>query len=270
MADITEQADTWSSSPQTFQQWITTSEAKSFLSGYVRLMKKKEFDEAFEMLMESWSNGSFRVLYSLPSFASQGEQQMLRNMFFKEWDSEVDDNTILAHEEPIYEIIPPEKFESFLAEIRNAIGKESKEDRDPFLEAIIKKYPHAVDYKNQISQKIGTFHQKMMGEFSGWKSVAHGKGVDVFSNDGKTVIEVKNKYNTMNHDSKKSVMDKLQKFVSDDKTAILCIVNIKNNKLPRYPEAGDIQIKSGKEMYKMLSGRETFLDDLLATFSEKI
>ena len=166
--------------------------------------------------------------------------------------------------------ISPEKFESFLAEIRKAIGKESKEDTDPFLEAIIKKYPSACDFKNQISQKIGIFHQNIMGGFEGWESIEHGKGVDVFSNDGKTVIEVKNKYNTMNHDSKKSVMEKLQKFVTDGKTAILCIINVKNNKTPKYPEAGDIQIKSGKEMYKILSGREAFLDDLLATFSEKI
>jgi hypothetical protein len=166
--------------------------------------------------------------------------------------------------------ISPEKFESFLAEIREAIGKESKEETDPFLEAIIKKYPKAYDYKNQISQKIGIFHQKTMGEFSDWDSFENGKGVDVFSKDGKTVIEVKNKYNTMNSDSQKSVMEKLQKFVSGGKTAILCIINVKNNKPPKFPNAGDIQIKSGKEMYKILSGRETFLDDLLATFSKKI
>jgi len=166
--------------------------------------------------------------------------------------------------------ISPEKFESFLAEIREAIGKESKEETDPFLEAIIKKYPRACDYKNQISQKIGIFHQKTMGEFSEWESFESGKGVDVFSKDGKTVIEVKNKYNTMNSDSQKSVMEKLQKFVSGGKTAILCIINVKNNKPPKFPKAGDVQIKSGKEMYKILSGRETFLDDLLATFSKKI
>ena len=199
----------------------------------------------------------------------------------KEEDEEKEENPIAIkaenREEPLPEREPnripeinSEKFESFLTEIRNAIGKESKEESDPFLEALIKKYPNAVDYKNQISQKIGIFHQNIMGAFDGWKSIEHGKGVDVFSEDGNTVIEVKNKYNTMNHDSKKSVMEKLKKFVSDGKTAILCIINVKNNKSPRYPEAGDIQIKSGKEMYKILSGRETFLDDLLATFSEKI
>lgn len=200
----------------------------------------------------------------------------------KEEDEEKEENPIAIKAENREEHLLPErepnripeinseKFESFLTEIRNAIGKESKEESDPFLEALIKKYPNAVDYKNQISQKIGIFHQNIMGAFDGWKSIEHGKGVDVFSEDGNTVIEVKNKYNTMNHDSKKSVMEKLKKFVSDGKTAILCIINVKNNKSPRYPEAGDIQIKSGKEMYKILSGRETFLDDLLATFSEKI
>ena len=166
--------------------------------------------------------------------------------------------------------IDPEIFESFLAEIRKAIGKESKEESDPFLEALIKKYPNAADFKNQISQKIGIFHQKTMGAFDGWESIEHGKGVDVFSKDGKTVMEVKNKYNTMNHDSKKSVMEKLQKFVSDGKTAILCIINVKNNKPPKFPEAGEIRIKSGREMYHILSGRETFFDDLLTTFTEKI
>ena len=80
----------------TFQQWITTSEAKSFLSLYVRLMKTKESEEVFKLLMDSWTDVRYRVLNSLPQFASQGEQQRLRNMFFKEWDSEVDDNTIPA------------------------------------------------------------------------------------------------------------------------------------------------------------------------------
>lgn len=93
---------------------------------------------------------------------------------------------------------------------------------------------------------------------------------DVISSDEQIIVEVKNKYNTMNADSKKSVIDKLSGFIKKGKTSMLCFVNVKNSKNPVLKENQEILVKSGKEMYAMVSKRESFWDDLLKAFEELI
>ena len=51
---------------------------------------------------------------------------------------------------------------------------------------------------------------------------------------------------------------------------MLCFVNVKNSKNPVVKENPEILVKSGKEMYAMLSKRESFWDDLLKAFEELI
>jgi hypothetical protein len=160
------------------------------------------------------------------------------------------------------------EFKRLLDEIRDTIGKESRQEKDVFLEIIRKKYPGR--NLSGISQKLGYFHQNLMGSFHGWTSVYNGKGFDLISDDGQTIVEVKNKYNTMNADSKKSVIDKLTAFIEKGKTSILCFVNVKSKKKPELKDNPEIAVKSGKEMYTILSGRESFWDDLLQTFEELI
>lgn len=53
------------------------------------------------------------------------------------------------------------EFDRLLDEVRESIGKESRADKDPFLEIIEKKY-HGRNLSG-VSQKLGYFHQKLIG-----------------------------------------------------------------------------------------------------------
>ena len=48
-----------------------------------------------------------------------------------------------------------------------------------------------------LSNKIGAFHQRLLGAVSGWEDLKVGKGVDLVNNSRKIIAEVKNKHNTL-------------------------------------------------------------------------
>ncbi len=51
-----------------------------------------------------------------------------------------------------------------------------------------------------INNKVGEFHQKLLGSVAGWEDLKVGDetGVDIRKSDNSIFIELKNKYNTMN------------------------------------------------------------------------
>lgn len=163
-------------------------------------------------------------------------------------------------------------FETLLINIRKGLGQESKQSKDPFLEVIKRKYPDATHLNStSISQKIGHFHERLIGSFPGWHHRKNA-GVDVFSNDGQYVIEVKNKYNTMNSDSQRSVIEKLATCTKQGKIAILCIINVQDGKVPNFANAraNNILVVSGPQMYEMITGRQTAFDEVLKAFEKYI
>lgn len=66
-----------------------------------------------------------------------------------------------------------------------------------------------------INNRIGEFHQKLLGKVQGWEDLGTGNEskVDLRRKDNTMFIELKNKYNTVNSDSLSKVRDKLEKIL---------------------------------------------------------
>ena len=63
-----------------------------------------------------------------------------------------------------------------------------------------------------INNKIGEFHQKLLGKVDGWQDLGTGDDsrVDLRKEDNTIFIELKNKFNTMNADATKECRNKLE------------------------------------------------------------
>jgi len=71
-----------------------------------------------------------------------------------------------------------------------------------------------------LSNKIGWFHQKMIGSLSGWEDLGTREMMDVVNHEKRIIAEIKNKYNTVKQsdliglysDMEGLVMHKTQKY----------------------------------------------------------
>jgi hypothetical protein len=155
--------------------------------------------------------------------------------------------------------------------------KVSKSEYDPFAqEGWMHFYGMTPDDLEREHKKIqiertwtmawGNFHQATMGSFPDWNNYKQGHvtGCDIGKKDDTCVAEVKNNTNTMNSDSKKSVLKKLKKQKDLGKRAVLVRINGDT----KHCEKDGIETISGREFYEELSGRATFMDDLLSTTNE--
>ena len=81
------------------------------------------------------------------------------------------------------------------------------------------------EIKRQIDktfeQKIGEFHQILLGSVQGWRDLGIGDKtkVDLFHEDKEISIELKNKFNTCNSSSLAQVREKLEAIVNASETA---------------------------------------------------
>lgn len=68
-----------------------------------------------------------------------------------------------------------------------------------------------------LNNKIGEFHQRLLGGVKGWVNLGTGNvsKLDLKNNDETIFIELKNKENTVNADSADKVRDKLEKALID-------------------------------------------------------
>ncbi|MEK6948246.1 MAG: Eco47II family restriction endonuclease [Nanoarchaeota archaeon] len=73
-----------------------------------------------------------------------------------------------------------------------------------------------------INNKVGEFHQKLLGGVKGWVDLGIGDDskVDLKNNENTIFIELKNKFNTVNSDSLIKVRDKLVLAVKNNPKAI--------------------------------------------------
>lgn len=112
----------------------------------------------------------------------------------------------------------------------------------------------------------GDFHQNFMGSFPGWINYkkGHPTGCDIGKEDGTCVVEVKNNTNTMNSSSKESVLKKLKKQHGLGKRSLLVVIN---GDIKKSVKDG-IETISGRQFYEELSGKPTFIDDILSTTNE--
>ncbi|MEE0025604.1 Eco47II family restriction endonuclease [Methanobrevibacter sp.] len=115
-----------------------------------------------------------------------------------------------------------------------------------------------------INNKIGEFHQELLGKVNGWADLGIGDEteIDLKKEDNTVFIELKNKYNTMNSSSEKTCREKLEKVIEKypDATAYWAYVITKNYKSEcrvwKYQQREDERIKriSGDRLYAMITG----------------
>lgn len=115
-----------------------------------------------------------------------------------------------------------------------------------------------------INNKIGEFHQELLGKVNGWVDLGVGDEteIDLKKEDNTVFIELKNKYNTMNSSSEKTCREKLEKVIEKypDATAYWAYVISKNYKSEcrvwKYQQREDERIKriSGDRLYAMITG----------------
>lgn len=72
-----------------------------------------------------------------------------------------------------------------------------------------------------LNNRIGEFHQKLLGSVKNWVDLGVGDDskVDLMKKDKSIFIELKNKFNTVNSDSLDKVRDKLEKAIMQNKNA---------------------------------------------------
>lgn len=165
--------------------------------------------------------------------------------------------------EPIYSILESEN--------------KSKTFEDPFLKStMVSYYSDSFDWeladRSRLKQKtlemaMGTFHQNIIGKFPGWETLAQGheSGLDNRSLDDTIYLECKNRSNTCNSDQFKEVHNKLKKMRERGKRTIFVQVNCPGGKVCRTAAPPDAEVMNGQEIYKMLSGRDEFFNDLIDT-----
>jgi hypothetical protein len=176
--------------------------------------------------------------------------------------------------------IEPSKFVGCLSPLYTVLenNHKSKSEPDPFLQSISMGYTNMTKkdwdetekkrlYQNALEMKMGDFHEELMGKFPGYETYPNGHHTrcDVGSLDGKVLLEVKNRHNTVKGSDGKHIVKMLKEYEEKGITAILVQVNCPNGKVNRYGADPSVKIWNGREAYEFLSGRKTFFDDLLET-----
>ena len=120
-----------------------------------------------------------------------------------------------------------------------------------------------------VNNKIGEFHQKVLGFVEGWEDLhsGHPSQVDL-KNDSNTIfIELKNKHNTMNSSSTDSCRNKLEKIVKKypNSKAYWAFIVSKNGSSGEetwnYQGRNNKKIRKvwGKNVYSLVTGKEDSL-----------
>ena len=125
-----------------------------------------------------------------------------------------------------------------------------------------------------INNRIGDFHQKLLGKVNGWTNLGTGDTtkVDLKKNDNSIFIELKNKENTVNADSKDKVRDKLEKVIRTNPQAkaywayILSKKGDSGEKVWKYNNKQDenIRIIWGENVYQLITGKNDSLEKVWA------
>jgi len=140
-----------------------------------------------------------------------------------------------------------------------------------------------------LQNRVGHFHQKILGSVSGFENLGEGEIIDLVNHDKKVIAEVKNKYNTVTGSKLSGQYSTLENLVnrkaSKYKGYTAYFVNIIPKKPSRYndlftpsdPDKGakcaeneKIRIIDGASFYSMATGVDTSLNDLHDVLPEVI
>jgi len=132
-----------------------------------------------------------------------------------------------------------------------------------------------------VSNRIGEFHQKLLGKVKGWQDLGRGDplGIDLKNNDETIFIELKNKHNTVKGKDHKSVFDKLKKVLDKYPESTIYYAYI----IPKKPSTGERiwnpskrepneQIKEiwGSKIYELITGDTDALQKVIAALPKAI
>lgn len=136
-----------------------------------------------------------------------------------------------------------------------------------------------------LQNKIGDFHQRVLGTLDGVNDLGTGGIVDLVSSDHKIVAEIKNKWNTTKGNHKKTIYDDLESVLDDEKKE--GYVGYYVEMLPRNGQdynkpftppdntsgtgresRDDIRVIDGKTFYTKLTGDENALEELYSLVPE--
>jgi len=125
-----------------------------------------------------------------------------------------------------------------------------------------------------INNRIGDFHQKLFGKVKGWNDLGTGDSskVDLKNDDETIFIELKNKENTVNSDSKDKVRDKLEKIIEGKKNVkaywayILSQKGDSGERIWKYhnKEDNNLRVIWGKNVYELITGDKDAMDKVLS------
>lgn len=152
--------------------------------------------------------------------------------------------------------------------------KEDEKSEDKFMKTLlIAKYNwtnedwinhESVRRKQKVLEmKMGEFHENIMGSFRNYNKLQIGNitSCDIEKIDKTELYEIKNKANTMNSDSRKSVYEKLNVIAKNGIKSYLVFIN----NWTKISQNNNFTIIDGKSCYHKMSTREDFYDDLMKT-----
>jgi hypothetical protein len=170
--------------------------------------------------------------------------------------------------------IPLHKFHECLEPVKAEMNKmkssTSDSDCDPFFRSAMTGVT-SVGTK-VLSMKIGEFHEHITGCLPNYVNlpVGHETGCDTMRVGGSEIFELKNRYNTMNSSSAKSVVDKLTRHANTPgvTTSALVIINRNGNApLSRFKAPEEVKVWDGQQYYTHLTGSDTFFHRLQESFT---
>lgn len=133
-----------------------------------------------------------------------------------------------------------------------------------------------------LQNAVGDFHQNILGSVPGWENPGRGGGYDLINHERKILVEVKNKFNTMNSSSAESTYRKLARYVDGDyrgyNAYVVFIVpkNVGDYDKPWSPNQvtmplrDDIRKADGESFYRTVTGYDDALEDLYDVMSHLI
>ena len=131
-----------------------------------------------------------------------------------------------------------------------------------------------------INNKIGEFHQELLGKVDGWVDLGIGDEteIDLKKEDNSVFIELKNKHNTMNSSSAKTCREKLENVIEryPNATAYWAYIISKKykseNRVWKYQGRENEKIRriSGDQLYEMITGEPDALEKVYEAIPKAI
>lgn len=108
--------------------------------------------------------------------------------------------------------------------------------------------------KRSVSQNIGTLWQRILGSADGWQDLRIGDdtGCDLKNEKRKIVMELKNKWNTMNSSALASVIGKLEKQIEVGYDAYVGIINPKGKRSHSKHLKNGVKEISGDHLFEII------------------